>query len=179
MPAVSGGTCFFGGIMEKWDAYNSSLEKIDGMILIRGEENSIPSGIYHLVCEILVQHTDSSILLMQRDFKKHYGGMWEASAGGSALMGETPLECAKRELFEETGITALTLTELGRVVSDETHCVYVEFLCVTDCNKNSVILQQGETVNYRWISRHELFSMSKNELVTKRMLKFVDNGCFH
>ena len=72
--------------MEKWDAYNSSLEKIDGMILIRGEEKSIPSGIYHLVCDILVQHTDSSILLMQRDFKKHYGGMWEASAGGSALI---------------------------------------------------------------------------------------------
>lgn len=30
--------------------------------------------------------------------------MWEATAGGSALQGENPLECVKRELREETGI---------------------------------------------------------------------------
>ena len=38
---------------------------------------------------------------MQRDPRKPWGGMWEATAGGSALAGETPLECAARELREE------------------------------------------------------------------------------
>ena len=54
----------------------------------------IPDGFYHLVCEIIVKHTDGTYLLMQRDLNKHYGGMWEATAGGSAVAGENPLECA-------------------------------------------------------------------------------------
>ncbi len=38
--------------------------------------------------------------------------MWEATAAVSALQGENPLECVKRELREETGI--LTDDFIGR-----------------------------------------------------------------
>ena len=31
--------------MEKWDAYDSDFKKIDGKILIRGEEKDIPDGV--------------------------------------------------------------------------------------------------------------------------------------
>ena len=56
------------------------------------------------------------MLMMQRDPRKHLGGMWEATAGGSALQWEDPLTCAQRELSEETGIKADKLTEIGRVL---------------------------------------------------------------
>ena len=85
------------------------------------------------------RHTDGSYLLTRRDPRKHYGGLWEATAGGSALRGETPLDCARRELREETGIRAEELRELGRVRSANTH--YVEFLCETDWPKDGVTLQ--------------------------------------
>ncbi|MCR4727728.1 MAG: NUDIX domain-containing protein, partial [Lachnospiraceae bacterium] len=101
-------------IMELWDAYDSKLNRIDGMTLVRGEE--VPDGVFHLVCEIIVRHTDGTYLLMQRDLQKYLGGMWEASAGGSALKGEDPLSCAMRELSEETGIKADKLTEVGRIL---------------------------------------------------------------
>ena len=161
--------------MELWDAYDGELRRIEGMSLIRGED--IPAGVYHLVCEVLVRHTDGSYLLMRRDPRKHYGGLWEATAGGSALRGEAPLDCARRELREETGIRAEELQELGRVRSADTH--YVEFLCVTDWPKDGVTLQAGETVAYRWVSRTEFRSLREEELVTKRMqgfLKEKENG---
>ena len=155
--------------MERWDAYDGELRRIEGMSLIRGEP--IPAGVYHLVCEVLVRHADGSYLLMRRDLRKHYGGLWEATAGGSALQGEAPLDCARRELREETGIRAEELRELGRVRSANTH--YVEFLCETDWPKDRVTLQEGETVAYRWVSREELIAMRKEELVTKRMQGFL------
>ena len=161
--------------MERWDAYDGELRRIEGMSLIRGED--IPAGVYHLVCEVLVRHADGSYLLMRRDPRKHYGGLWEATAGGSALQGEAPLDCARRELREETGIRAEELQELGRVRSANTH--YVEFLCVTDWPKDGVTLQAGETVAYRWVSRTEFLSLRGEELVTKRMqgfLKEKENG---
>ena len=158
--------------MEQWDAYDESFNLIEGITLTRGER--IDNGLYHLVCDIIVQHADGEYLIMQRDARKHYGGMWEATAGGSALKGESPLQCAVRELYEETGIRSDTLTEVGRVVDDEYHSAYVEYLCITDCDKSSVVLQEGETSDYRWVDRNTLLNMKNNELVTERMRLFVD-----
>ena len=160
--------------MELWDAYDDKFNKIEGVTLVRGEEAKIEPGVYHLVCDILVKHVDGTYLLMQRDPRKAYANMWEATAGGSALQGETPLECAIRELREETGIVSDDLKEVGRVVSPQTHSVYVEFLCETDCDKESIILQEGETVAYRWITRQEFVELGKKDLLTYRMQRFVD-----
>ncbi len=158
---------------EIWDAYNSSFEKIEGMTLIRGEEKSIPEGVYHLVCDILVRHTDGTLLIMQRDSSKSYPGKWEATAGGSALRGENPLECAIRELREETGIIASELQEIRRFVWEPTHSFYVEFLCETDCDKNSVILQEGETSAFKWVTADEVLKMSQDEMLSWRMRRYI------
>lgn len=156
--------------MELWDAYDSEFNKIEGVTLVRGE--AIPQGTYHLVCDVIVRHADGEYLLMQRDPRKHHGLMWEASAGGSALQGETPLQCALRELREETGIVAETLVEVGR--TRERQSLYAEFLCVTHCPKDSITLQQGETVAYKWVTRNQLLQMDADLLVTRRMKQFID-----
>ena len=85
--------------IEIWDAYDRDFKKIDGIALIRGE--AIPDGCFHLVSEVIVQHMDGSYLLMQRDRRKYLGGMWEATAGGSAIQCENPSSrgdghCGKR-----------------------------------------------------------------------------------
>ena len=86
---------------EIWDAYDRQFHKIENITLIRGQ--NIEDGMYHLVSEIIVKHRDGTYLLMQRDPRKRHGGKWELTAGGSALKGETPHQCALRELREETG----------------------------------------------------------------------------
>lgn len=155
--------------MELWDAYDKDFNKIKNRTLIRGER--IPEGLFHLVCDILVKHTDGTYLLMQRDKRKHFGGMWEATAGGSALQNESPLDCAVRELREETGIDSNDLIEVGQVTTNDT--IYVEFLCVTNCVKDSVTLQAGETIAYKWVSRDELIAMKKRKFITERMQIFM------
>lgn len=137
--------------MEIWDAYMMDGTPT-GRTLVRGEP--IPEGLYHLGCEILVRHTDGDYLLMQRDLrKKCYPGYWEATAGGSALQGETAFECARRELREETGIEAASLTEIGCFLSRDT--IYRQYLCTTDGDKTAVTLQEGETIAYRWVTEEE------------------------
>lgn len=159
--------------MELWDAYDADFNKIKGVTLVRGAEPTFSDDVFHLVCDILVKHTDGTYLLMQRDPRKSYGGMWEASACGSALQGETPVDAARRELAEETGIVATDLIEVGRITDKSKHSVYAEFLCITDWDKDNIRLQEGETVDYRWVSTDELRSMSKDELVTHRIQQFI------
>ena len=157
--------------MEIWDAYNKDFQKVEGIILKRGE--TIPNGLYHLVCDIIVRHIDGEYLLMQRAKNKHHAGLWEATAGGSALQGETPLECAFRELKEETGIEAKELQEVGRSINEERHSIYVEFLAIVDIDKDSIILQENETSAYKWVKKEVLIQMNEDELVTKRTCSFI------
>ena len=147
--------------IELWDAYKHD-GSLAGRDLIRGEP--IPDGLCHLVCEILVRHTDGSYLLMQRDFNKEgYPGMFEASAGGSVLKGETAVCGAMRELKEETGIIADNLTPIYCVFNGR-YVIYHGFLCVTDCGKDSVTLQEGETISYKWLDKEDFieFINTKN-----------------
>ena len=157
--------------MELWDAYDEKLNKIEGVTLIRGE--TIPEGMFHLVSEIFVRHVDGDILIMRRDLNKHFGGLWEATAGGSAIKGDSALMCAKRELFEETGIVCSDLIEVGTVVSKKHKTIYVEFLAIVDCDKNIITLQEGETIAFKWITSEELSKMSQDELLTHRVFEFL------
>ena len=138
--------------MELWDAYYPDGTKA-GATLVRGAP--VPAQYRHAVTEILVVHRDGTFLLMQRDFKKPiHPGTWEASAGGSVVKGEDFLDGAKRELLEETGIHADTLTELYQNVTADT--IYRGYLCITDAPKDSIRLQAGETIAYRWVTLETL-----------------------
>lgn len=156
--------------MEIWDAYKED-GTLAGFDIVRGQP--IPEGLFHLVCEILVQHFDGSYLLMQRDFNKEgYPGMFEATAGGSALKGETPISAALRELKEETGIIADKLIEINQIYSNNT--IYYNFLCVTDCDKSSITLQEGETISYRWVSKNKsLKFMSSSECIPSQKERLI------
>lgn len=158
-------------MIEIWDAYDRNFNRIESAQLVRGEV--IPEGIYHLVCEIIVKHNDGTYLLMQRDYAKHLGGMWELTAGGSALMNETPIECATRELQEETGIESYNLKEIGRIIHDEYRSLYVEYLCITDWDKNAVVLQEGETIDFKWVDKTALLEMGTDAIASSRALKLV------
>ena len=105
--------------MELWDAYDRNWEKT-GETLARGPVQQ--KGTYHLVVGILVEHVDGTLLLMQRHPQKEtWPGVYEASAGGSVLAGEKPLDAARRELYEETGIRAEALLPLYEEIKDEKH----------------------------------------------------------
>ncbi len=157
--------------MEIWDGYlkDGTLADVD---LVRGEP--IPDGLYHLVCEILVRHNDGDYLVMQRAFSKpNFGGYFEATAGGSALKGEDKITCAKRELLEETGIVADSLEEIGTFLSHDT--IYFQFLCVTDCDKSSVSLQEGETVSYKWLTEKEFIAFVNSDgLIPVHRVRYAD-----
>lgn len=145
--------------IEFWDAYTASgtLAECD---LIRGE--AVPENLRHAVAEVFVMHEDGSILLMKRDMNKpNYPGLWESAAGGSVIKGESFIEGAKRELSEETGIAGVKLQEIYSVTTK--HTIYRGYFCVTDIEKNSITLQKGETIDFKWVDKQEFFTIFNSE----------------
>jgi len=153
-------------MLEIWDGYNEK-EELLGLDLIRGEE--IPNGAYHLVVEVLVRHLDGDYLLMQRDFNKEgFPGFYEATAGGSALKGESAKQAIAREAFEEAGIKLKELKLINKQI--EHPIIFYSYLSIVDCDKASVRLQEGETIDYIWLNQSDFveFMTSAESISTQR-----------
>ena len=66
-----------------------------------------------------------------------------------------------------------------RSVSEET--IYHGYLCRTNIPKDSITLQEGETIAYRWVTEEEFMAIYEQEdqfpfLLKERMKSFVANG---
>lgn len=147
--------------MELWDAYNADATRA-GVDLVRGEP--IPQGLYHAVAEVVVRHRDGQFLLVRRDLNKPSSpGLWEPGASGGVLKGETFAMGAKRELKEETGITAVQLEPMYRVLDHEKQTLYVGFLHTTGIMKDEIVLQEGETIEYQWMNRKEFLQFAASD----------------
>lgn len=160
--------------MELWDGYNAD-GTLAGHDIVRGE--TPPADLYHWVADVIVQHTDGTYLVMQRDPNKPLGGgMWEIGAGGSVLKGETPYDGALRELREETGVVADKLILLSRITEARNPITgynshYSIYLCRPEMDKDAVTLQEGETVAYRWISAEQILA---ERLIPRRSIELVE-----
>lgn len=149
--------------METWDLYTAEGQRT-GMTMTRGEK--VPEGYFHMVCDVLIRHTDGDYLLMLRSReKKVYPGRWESTCGGSALAGEDALTAALRELREETGIVLEHLEEIDRSVQRHFNSIHYSFLGITDCPKDSVTLQPGETEGYQWVSEEEFREFVNSDII--------------
>ena len=151
--------------MEIWDLYDEKGNKT-GETWERSRAKEIPEGRYHIVCDILIRHRDGDFLLTLRDSRKEmYPGCWEASAGGSALAGETPEEGARREMQEETGLKAEKLELISITRKPDSRSVVYAFIAMVDAAKDSVMLQEGETVDYQWMKLSALRKKIRDEPV--------------
>lgn len=163
--------------MELWDAYKAD-GTLAGFDLIRGEK--IPTGYFHMVCEAVIQHVDGDYLLMQRSFTKEiYPGAWEIGAGGSALKGESKLEAVLREVREETGIDTGKLEEIYQLIYERQQAIYYGYLLKTDYAKDDIKLQEGETIDYKWLTKKEFIEFfdtnQATPTLTERLRDFVDS----
>ena len=159
--------------MELWDAYDRNGNKT-GETLVRGIP--VPEGKYHLVCEVLVRHVDGSYLCMIRSREKDlFPGCYEATAGGSALQGETPLECVRRELLEETGICWNDFTLIDKTVFDHRRYIAYSYSCTVDWDKDAITLQEGETEGYKWMTEAEFIDfVNSGQMVPPQLERLRD-----
>lgn len=133
------------------DLYNENGEPTGGTVL-RG--TPVPHGYYLMLVSILTLRSDGRFLITKRAPEKKYAGRWEIT-GGCVQSGETAVQGALRELREETGIcgTAAELTDCG--IRRRGFYIHRFFLIHKDIPEDAVVLQQGETDAYRWVSPAE------------------------
>ena len=118
---------------------------------------------------------DGQYLMLLRNRKKDdpNEGKW-IGVGGKPEKGETPEECARREIREETGLTALSLTKYGTVnfISDIWEGEIMHLFLVTDFEGELTECDEGEL---HWIDRDSVFDLNLWD-GDRVFLKYLFNG---
>lgn len=99
-------------------------------------------------------------LMMHRNKKKNDENQdkW-VGVGGKFEAGETPYDCARREIFEETGLSDLKLVYRGIVtfVSDKYGTEYMHlFTANAESDEIKTVCNEGELV---WIEKSAVYSL--------------------
>lgn len=143
--------------MELWDVYDVNRAKT-GATAVRGE--GLPEGGYHIVVHICVFNDKGEMLIQQRQpFKKGFPDLWDVSAGGSALAGETSAQAAVRETREEIGLD-IDLTGVRAKFSMSFDKGFDDWYVVTkNADVAALALQPEEVQAARWAGRGEILAL--------------------
>ena len=62
---------------------------------------------------------------------------------------------------------------MKRIVHEKHQSLYVEYLCVTNCKKDAITLQEGETIEYKWVDKNFLLEIDEQEMAAERTLQLM------
>ena len=142
-----------------WRTLSSRVVYRSPWLVLREDEVIRPDGaegIYGVVeipfsCGVVALDCDNQIALVSQWRYVHGKLSLEIPTGGSA-QGEIPLAAAKRELIEETGLTAGSWTPLGTVDNSNGVTTDVAHMFVARDLKSGAPVPQGdERVELRWM----------------------------
>ena len=163
---------------EYWDIYDEN-RIFQNRTIRRGD--TFAEGEYYVCCEIWLQNSKGELLITQRHPDKKAGGLWEF-VGGGVFAGETTSQAAVREVKEEIGVT-LTENELSLLSVYKHRNYFMDiFLVRKDVEIKSIVLNESETINAKWISKEELQVMIEGQKVVRSVAQrfaFLSNKlCF-
>ncbi len=146
--------------MEFWDVYDADRHPL-GRVHQRGVP--LPKGEYHQVVHICLFNRAGEMLIQQRQpFKEGWPNLWDTTAAGSVVAGETVQQAASRELLEEVGIEADFAGQLPRLTVPFSQGFDDWFVLEMEADPASLHLQPEEVQAARWAGEDEVLQMLRD-----------------
>lgn len=160
--------------MEFWDVYDKYRNKT-GKIVSKDQKN-FKEDEYGLAVHIAIFNSKNEMLIQKRQSTKDkYPNLWDVSAGGHAIYGETSEEAIERELFEELGIDFDFSDQRAYFTvnfNDEFGDFYI--LKNFDLEINDLKVQHDEVQNATWASKDEVLQLIEEEKFIPYIPSFID-----
>lgn len=170
--------------MEHWDVYDCLRQKT-GKIHERGVP--MGAGEYHLVVHGCLFNPEGEMLIQQRQpFKEGWPNLWDVTASGSALTGETPQQAMRREMMEEVGIEH-DFEDQRPVFTVNFDVGFADWFLIRrdDIDTRKLRLQPEEVQAVRWAGLDEILQMMQEGTFIPYEPSFIEflfsrlgkNGC--
>ena len=143
--------------MELFDLYTKDREKLN-TTLVRGQ--ALPENTYRIIVQVCVFNSKGEMLIQQRQsFKSSWSNLWDVSAGGSVIAGETSNAAIERELHEELGID-FSFRDLRPALTINFPSGFNDVYCIeTEVDPTELKLQYEEVRAVKWAGFEEILEM--------------------
>lgn len=131
-------------------------------------------GFYHKPVWIWIINSKNEILVQKRaQCKKNHPNKWDMPSAGHVVAGETSIEGAIRETFEELGVktTESDYKYIGEYISDRSFEIAQIYLLKMDLEISKLKLQQDEVSEVKWLNYNEF----KELFYSDEFVKFDDD----
>lgn len=132
------------------------------MVNQMGIENQVvQKNRYTLIPRVLVFPVDDKghvLLLEGSSNKKIWANLWNGP-GGHVEAGESILDAARRELYEETGLRAAKFTSVAQIIVDTAKTPGIVFF-VFKAKDLSGELKQSEEGRLGWFTQHQALKLN-------------------
>ena len=137
-------------------------------------------GIHVISSIFTIENGITKVLLIKRK-NDPYKDKW-ALVGGALYNNETIIEGMKREIFEKTGLKAVSLyqygvfDEIGKTPSIDMRMIAVGYLGLIDSSKVDILKESTNTKDYDWvdISLVPELAFSHNEMLNEAIEKLKE-----
>ena len=157
--------------MELWDLYSKDREKL-GETMERGATH--PTGKYRLVVHMAIFNSRGEMFIQQRQSTKFgWPNLWDISASGSVITGETTCMAAEREIGEELGLSISFANRRPALTVHFPDGMGDVFVIEQDIDISAVTLQEEEVQAVRWASEGEILRMIENDTFIPYQPNFI------
>ena len=158
--------------MELWDLYTKDREKL-GETMERGAVH--PKGKYRLVVHMAIFNTQGKMLIQQRQSTKFgWPNLWDISASGSVISGETTCMAAEREIGEELGLFIPFANRRPALTVHFPDGMGDVYIIEQDIDLSTVTMQEEEVQAVRWASEEEILCMIENDTFIPYQPNFIN-----
>lgn len=159
--------------MEMFDLYDNNRQALNKTIE-RGKKCEPNEN--RQVVHICIFNDKNEMLIQQRQStKKSWANMWDLSLGGCSIAGETSVDTAQRELFEELGINFDFSNQRPYLTINFENGFDDFFFINLDINLKNIILQDSEVQKVEWASREKITKMIDDEIFIPYVSTFIDS----
>lgn len=131
-------------------------------------------GCYHKPVWIWIVNSENKILVQKRaKTKKNHPNEWDMPSAGHVITGETSIEGAIRETYEELGVKTIPSDYkfICEYIFDKKYELAQVYLLKLDLNMNDFKLQKEEVAEVKWLTYNEF----KDLFYSKEFVPFPDD----
>ena len=146
--------------MEIWDVYDKD-RNFTGKVISRNGKQDLKKGEYGLVAHVAIFNDKNEMLIQKRQASKQkFPNLWDITAGGHSISGETSQETIERELWEELGYRHdFSDVRSHLTVNSERDFGDVYIINDVDIDLNDLKIQVEEVQSVTWATKEEILQL--------------------
>lgn len=149
--------------MEILDVYDK-YKNLTGKKIFKNQYNELDYGEYTLFTYVAIFNSDNEMLIQKRQSNlDRYPNIWDISASGHVISGETSDEAIKRKLFEELGHSHEFLDDNPYFTVNNYKSFGEVYIINEDIDINNLRLDYNKVQNVTWASKDEILQLIDEE----------------